>query len=279
MINGEAFSSIDFVGQCLVDKERTQAFEQEISGIQNLSEKTVLDIGTGSGVLALIAARCGAKKVYAIEYDPFVAAIAQKNIDLNKFNSVIEILHGDARTLSLSGLHFDVVIAEMLTTGLVEEHQVEAMNNLQEQGVVDENTIFLPSKQSMSMELVSYNNKQHGVSFDFPVHLWKWHDWSDFQIQNMSENKEVSTVFLNKINSMETILETSLKIIGDGEVNGLIIRGKTHFPSGAIIEDTEALNAPILLPINPQNLKIGDSLKFKLSYSFGKGFDFFKIDI
>src|SRR3989344_1440439 len=86
-----AFSSVDFVGQCLVDNERTAAFQRIINKVIKKNH-TVLDLGTGSGIMALSAAKAGAKKVYAVEFDTFVARIASKATLLNKFKEKVSIL-------------------------------------------------------------------------------------------------------------------------------------------------------------------------------------------
>lgn len=57
-----AFSSLDQVGQCLMDRERSAAFDRAIRSIVK-PHHTVLDAGTGSGLLALFAARAGARRV------------------------------------------------------------------------------------------------------------------------------------------------------------------------------------------------------------------------
>jgi predicted RNA methylase len=52
--------------EMLNDKSRMTAYEE---GIKELAkDKTVIDVGSGTGVLSMFAAKYGAKKVYAIEY-------------------------------------------------------------------------------------------------------------------------------------------------------------------------------------------------------------------
>ena len=55
----------------------------------------VADIGTGSGILAIAAAKLGAKRVDAVDLDATAIPIAQSNIQLNKVESVIRLHHGD----------------------------------------------------------------------------------------------------------------------------------------------------------------------------------------
>jgi protein arginine N-methyltransferase 7 len=50
-----------------------------------------LEIGTGAGVFALIAARAGAK-VYICEDDPVIAAIARDSVELNGLKDRITII-------------------------------------------------------------------------------------------------------------------------------------------------------------------------------------------
>jgi ribosomal protein L11 methyltransferase len=57
-------------------------------------ESTVFDIGTGSGILAITAARLGAKNVVGVDLDPVAVDSAKQNIALNKVEN-IDILYGN----------------------------------------------------------------------------------------------------------------------------------------------------------------------------------------
>ena len=54
----------------------------------------VLDVGTGSGILAILAAACGARRVTAYDVDADAVRTAQANVALNDLQEVVEILPG-----------------------------------------------------------------------------------------------------------------------------------------------------------------------------------------
>jgi ribosomal protein L11 methyltransferase len=58
-----------------------------------------LDIGTGSGVLALAAAKLGVKRVVGVDVDPCARAEAQQNVQLNNLERRIEILSQRVETM------------------------------------------------------------------------------------------------------------------------------------------------------------------------------------
>lgn len=58
------------------------------------SEETVLDVGCGSGILSIIAARLGASCVRGIDIDPVAVAAAQENVAHNTLSDVIDIREG-----------------------------------------------------------------------------------------------------------------------------------------------------------------------------------------
>ncbi len=58
-------------------------------------ESVVVDVGTGSGILAIIAVLLGAKKVYAIDLDPAAVKTAKENILINKVEDRITLIEGN----------------------------------------------------------------------------------------------------------------------------------------------------------------------------------------
>ncbi len=77
----------------------------------DLKDKAVMDMGTGTGILAILCAMRGAKNISAIEIDEFAYVNAVENVKLNGV-SQIKVLHGDA-TLLRAENKVDVFIANI----------------------------------------------------------------------------------------------------------------------------------------------------------------------
>lgn len=75
-------------------------------------EMTVLDVGTGTGVLAIAATLLGAKKVVAVDNDPVATACAQENISRNLSPGMVQLCTGELPVLNLSQA-FDLVLANI----------------------------------------------------------------------------------------------------------------------------------------------------------------------
>lgn len=65
----------------------------------DLEGKTVIDMGTGTGILAILAAMRGAKIVTGIEIDECAYLNARENVKLNNHAEIL-MIHGDASALS-----------------------------------------------------------------------------------------------------------------------------------------------------------------------------------
>jgi ribosomal protein L11 methyltransferase len=78
----------------------------------------VVDLGTGSGILALAASRFGAKRVVAVDIDPIAIATAEGNARLNKIENV-DFQLGDVRRWN-SARRIDIVTANLFSELLIE---------------------------------------------------------------------------------------------------------------------------------------------------------------
>lgn len=78
---------------------------------EDMRGKSVLDMGTGTGILAMIASKCGAKEAVGIEIDEFAFQNTLENVKLNAVENVTMLL-GDASLLKPE-MQFDYVIANI----------------------------------------------------------------------------------------------------------------------------------------------------------------------
>jgi len=85
----------------------------------------VLDLGTGSGILALAAARLGAAGVLALDNDPQAVQAARENVRLNGLETIVRVEEGtvDPSTTLRAGSPrgpFDVIAANISASAIVE---------------------------------------------------------------------------------------------------------------------------------------------------------------
>jgi ribosomal protein L11 methyltransferase len=76
----------------------------------------VLDVGSGSAILAITAAMLGAREAIAVEYDPDANLNARENLERNRVESRVEIVEAMADRALLEELGpFDLVLANILS--------------------------------------------------------------------------------------------------------------------------------------------------------------------
>ncbi|MEK4385249.1 50S ribosomal protein L11 methyltransferase [Solibacillus sp. FSL W7-1464] len=75
-------------------------------------DHTVVDVGTGSGVLSIGAAMLGAKSVHALDLDEVAVNAARENVELNKMSDIVEVFHGNL--LDTVKEPADIVVANIL---------------------------------------------------------------------------------------------------------------------------------------------------------------------
>ena len=78
---------------------------------------TVFDVGTGSGVLAIVAAKLGAKRVEAVDFDPVAVRVARENVRQNGAEGVVHTERSDLLK-SVAG-EADLIIANIIADIIV----------------------------------------------------------------------------------------------------------------------------------------------------------------
>ncbi len=90
---------------CLETLERIMC--DSLTGI-----RTVLDLGTGTGLLAIAAAKLGAKRVVALDNNPLAVAVARRNVEMNNCGDRVEVVQHDLNC-GLLDTDYDLVITNL----------------------------------------------------------------------------------------------------------------------------------------------------------------------
>jgi len=80
----------------------------------------VADLGSGSAVLAIAAAKLGATHVAAIELDPDAIGNAEENVERNGVGDAVKVIEGDAASLLPLVAPVRVILANIISSVLVE---------------------------------------------------------------------------------------------------------------------------------------------------------------
>jgi len=106
----------------LHDDRRTNAYAEAIAAAVQPGD-IVLDIGTGSGVLAVTAARTGARHVYAVEATD-IAEVAERVFEANGVQDRVTLVRGWSRQIELPE-RADVLVAEVIGSDPLGEEILE----------------------------------------------------------------------------------------------------------------------------------------------------------
>ena len=105
------YAEIEVHRTMLCDRVRTGAFQRAIDSVVRPGD-VVLDVGAGTGILSLFAARAGAVRVYAVERTT-VAVLAQELAAANGVAEIVQVIHGDIVDIELPE-RVDVIVSEWL---------------------------------------------------------------------------------------------------------------------------------------------------------------------
>lgn len=83
------------------------------------SGQSLLDIGTGSGILALAADRLGASPIHAVDIEPMAVRVAATNLALNDASARISLAVGSADWAVKQSMRYDVVVANIIARVLI----------------------------------------------------------------------------------------------------------------------------------------------------------------
>lgn len=122
-----SYSSFHIHEEMLKDTVRTKTYQSAImDNPQDFEGKIVLDIGAGTGILSIFAAKAGAKHVYAIEFAE-IALFATEIIKQNGLEDKITVIKGKMEEIELPVPQVDIIISEWMGYFLLYESMLDSV--------------------------------------------------------------------------------------------------------------------------------------------------------
>lgn len=121
----------------------------------DLHGKSCLDMGCGTGILAICMAKAGAAQVTAIDIDEFSVENTRENLCLNHIANA-EVLHGDASAISGN---FDLIVANIHRNIIIADAPTYA------QHLTTEGTLMVSGFFKEDLPLVTRHLEQCGLKF------------------------------------------------------------------------------------------------------------------
>lgn len=267
------WSNTDFPYMCLKDEVRTKVFRKAIHQVVKKGD-VVADVGAGSGILSFFAAEAGAKKVYAVEIEHLLVEKLRESIKLNNLEKTIEVIEGNAMKVKLPK-NVDVLITEMIETGLLDELQVPGFNSLRANGAIDSKTRIIPSHYKTFLQLVYSDNTYYGYKILAPKHEWPFYsnkstNWHQTAIESVSKSVEiVSANFTLGIIEENIDVTVALNLNKKKKANGIRISGLITLAPNIELGATNVLNGDKILPIDI--IERTDLVKLRIRYRMGGG--------
>lgn len=281
--NKEVYAQLREHEFMLSDKSRIDSYYDAISKYINPGD-SVIDLGTGTGILAFFAVKSGAKKVYAIDHSDIIH-VAERVAKYNKIYN-IEFINKNSTEFFIDS-PVDVIIHEQMGNFLIDEYMIENICDLRDR-CLKEGGRILPDKFELYIEPIKANDSQHipmiremkihGIDFSCieengPEELYSflWRSDPNAVDYFLCDPEPVYKLDLQTI-TPETVPSSfnySRVVRNRGRLDGFIVYFKAYFDDEIILTSGPFENRGTnwkyyLLRMESRQLEAGDTINFSL---------------
>jgi len=271
----------------LADKQR-MSFYHEAIGRKIKSGDRVIDLGTGTGILAAFASRQGAGKVYAVDHssiiDHAMRLAAENGIDNVDFEGV------HSSNLYLEE-RVDVIVHEQMGDFLFDEAMVPNVCDLRDR-LLKPGGVILPSQFELFCEPITVHNSRR------VPYIWDLTDVHGFDFSSMTDSRPENSEYHGLVScdlgvvkhfigrpspavrvDLHTVTETSLphkvtfarEVINPGLIDGLVVYMKARVDDDLVLSSSplDPERAPHwgyrILRLDQSEAQLGDEIEITLS--------------
>ncbi|MGB0694944.1 MAG: 50S ribosomal protein L11 methyltransferase [Rhodospirillaceae bacterium] len=228
-------------GDLIQDDDRNAAYEDGIRAAIKPGMR-VLDIGTGTGLLAMMAARAGAVQVYALEMNPFLAEVARETIAANGFQDQVTVIEACSDQIEI-GREIpepcDALVQEIIADNVVAEDVLRYVQDAKAR-LLKPNAVLVPDSVSAMGRLIHKDHRWTGEKRGLDLSalsLLRPLTYREFKTKTvLSAATELFRLTLSKPD-IPTRFEVNIPVSRSGDVNGVEQWLRLDFGQGIVYEN------------------------------------------
>lgn len=257
----------------LSDGTRNQLFFQALQKTVT-TESNVLDIGSGTGVWAIAAAKLGAKRVVAIEQDQLLIGLIKTLARDNDVADRVEVVQGEANQVQLRQ-EFDIVISETIGHLVFDEQIVPIMIDAKKR-FLKPGGILIPESVALVAAAGHLTNQRQTLPAGIPLEYGYFESLllnhpigltDRANLMLMSEPKELIRTDLTNVESSPSLndLTARWELRDTHRINCFAVWAEAILTSDIQLTTIHTSSwSPLLYRVNPFKEELGE-LEFKLT--------------
>jgi predicted RNA methylase len=251
------FTSYD-IQACLYDEVRVGYFRDAIQRTVRPGD-VVVDAGSGTGLLGMLAAKAGAAKVFCVEINKEFIQLIEENAGRNGLADRIIAIHGDATTIKLPE-PVDVIVCEAISAGFFYEPQLQILRNLRPQ--LKTGGTIIPFAMENRIELIDAQEQLYGLTFNYDT---RFKGLNDVALTNKCAYLKTD---FGQPHATFIGATVPLRIVASGRANAVRISYAIDFAPGIFADQPTdfLLNPQIIFLPDPIAVIEGDEIEISLAY-------------